>query len=534
MKLRDYQSEALQSVYDYFGQKQGNPLIVLPTGSGKSYVQAAFVRSVIEQYPGQRIMLLTHVKELLLQNGQELVRSWPAAEFLLGYYSAGLKRRDTGAQITIAGIQSVFRRAMDLGAINLIMIDEAHLVPPKGLGMYRQFISDLKELNPKLKIIGLTATPYRLGTGMLHRGEGSIFTDICYDTDLTRLVANGYLAPLVTKLGEKRADLSGVKVRGGEYVPRELQRMMSSDNIVAAAVSETVRLCADRKKWLVFCSGVGHSAHVRDAFRAAGVTCEAVTGGTPKEERAQIIADFKSGKIQALTNVNVLTTGFNTPDIDALIVLRPTKSTGLHVQMMGRGMRTAPGKTDCLVLDFTSNILEHGPLDKIRVKKGGSNGDDEVETAPQKECPECRSPVAIAARECPECGYEFEIDDTPKHASKPNLGANVMTAQPATWIEVDSVTYHKHHKTGKPPSVRVNYRCGLAIYREWVCIEHGSYAGQRAARWWRGRASSPLVPTTTKEALRRTEELQKPTRIMVDVSGRYSRILRYDFLPEAS
>lgn len=527
MKLRDYQGEAVQSIYEYFRSgKTGNPLIVLPTGSGKSYVQAAFVESVIDAYPRQRIMLLTHVQELLQQNGQELVRSWPEAKFKLGYYSAGMKRRCTDSQLTIAGIQSVFRRAMEFGAINLIIIDEAHLVPSKGMGMYRQFIRELTELNPKLKVIGMTATPYRLGTGMLCEGEGRIFTHICYDTDLVRLITDDYLAPLVTKLGENRADLKDVKVRGGEYVAGELEKAMNDDNIVKAAVLQTVKLCADRNKWLVFCSGVDHAFNVRDEFRDAGVTCETITGETPKEERAQIIARFRASEIRALTNVNVLTTGFNVPDIDALIVLRPTKSAGLHVQMMGRGMRTFLGKTNCLVLDFTDNILEHGPIDKIKVKKGASG--DEIETAPQKECPECHSPVAISARECPDCGHEFEFDDSPKHFAKPALGAEVMSKSYADWVEVDFVRYTEHRKAEKPPSLRVHYQCGLLVHCEWVCIEHDGFAGQKAERWWSERLAG-LMPKTTDEALARAGSLKTPRRIMVNHEGKFTRILRYDF-----
>ena len=232
----------------------------------------------------------------------------------------------------------------------------------------------------------------------------------------------------------------------------------------------------------------------------------------------------RHGKIFIVGN----TTGFNVPDIDALIVLRPTKSTGLHVQMMGRGMRTFAGKKDCLVLDLTDNILEHGPLDKIKVKRG-SDG-DEIETAPQKECPECHSPCNIAARECPECGHEFEFDDTPKHFARPAIGAQVITENYAEWVEVDRVEYAEHRKAGKPPSVRVNYWCGITLHSEWVCVEHGGYAERKAARWWRERdKTNNAPPTSTKEALKRTGNLKKPARLMIDISGKFSRILRYDF-----
>ncbi|KKN71059.1 hypothetical protein LCGC14_0424760 [marine sediment metagenome] len=558
MKLRDYQNEAIDSIYDYFRSNDGNPLIVIPTGGGKSVVQAEFVRGVITQYPRQRMMLLTHVQELLQQNGAELIQQWPDASLRLGYYSAGLKSRDTDSQITIAGIQSVYKRALEFGAIDLIWIDEAHLVPKKGFGMYLQFINELREVNPRLKIIGMTATPYRLDSGMLHRGVGSIFTDICYDTDILRLVRNGYLAPLTTRLGKKRADLGGVKIRGGEYVPGDLEKAMNKDDVVVSAVTETIDKCSDRKKWLVFCSGVKHAHHVRDEFRERLISSETITGETPKGLRAVIIDRFKRGEIRALTNINVLTTGFNVPDIDAMIVLRPTKSTGLHVQMMGRGMRMAPGKENCLVLDFAGNILKHGPLAEIKVKN------NHVVKSPQKECPDCGLPCKLSAKECPDCGYDFDrkecprchalvkkketacpdcgyefvIAQEPRHKAKANIGADVMTSTKAQfpgWAEVDKIRYTKHAKPGKPPSMRVIYYCGITQYSEWICFEHTGYPRDKAAGWWRRHSDSGVsraelkTPSTVDEAIERSGNLQKPTKILVDIAQKFPRILRHDF-----
>lgn len=530
MKLRDYQQEAVQSVYDYFRDNDGNPLIVLPTGSGKSYVQAAFVRSAIEQYPDQRIMLLTHVQELLQQNGAELIRSWPGACWKLGYYSAGLKSRDTDKQIIIAGIQSVFRRALEFGAIHLVIIDEAHLVPKKGEGMYRRFIDELRAVNPKLKIVGMTATPYRLDSGTLCGGEGSIFTDICYDTDLIRLIGSGYLAPLTTKLGENRTSLKGVRVRGGEYVPGDLDRVMNDPGVVGKAIKETVALCADRKKWLIFCSSVAHAERVRNELVTCyGIPTETITGDTPKAERSETIAKFKAGKLRALTNVNVLTTGFNVPDIDAMIVLRPTKSPGLHVQMMGRGMRPFPGKVDCLVLDYTNNILEHGPIDKIKVRKK-EDGESVVDTEPLRECPNCASLVPIASRQCPECDYEFERDNAPKHKEKAAIGAEVLSVPSfAGWVEVDSVSYHKHEKKGKPVSLKVEYHCGITSYSEWVCLQHRGFPRNKAASWWRRRSTNGPVPNTVDDALDEVRGLLEPVKIMVSITGKFPQIIGHVF-----
>jgi len=530
MKLRPYQREAVDSIYSYFHENTGNPLVVLPTGSGKSLVQATFVREVIEQWPSQRFLLLTHVKELLQQNGAELVRCWPEAEMRLGYYSAGLKSRDTGAQITIAGIQSIHRRAHEIGQVDLILIDECHLVPPKGAGMYRRFMSELRELCPAVKVVGMTATPFRLGTGLLHRGRGALFSDICYSADIKGLIDDGYLAPLTTKLAKDRADLSTVKVRGGEYVAGDLDRVMGDKDVIRGAVAETVDKACDRKKLLVFCSGVDHALAVRDEFREQGVSCETIIGSTPKEERDALIESFKQGEFRALTSVNVLTTGFNVPDIDCLVLLRPTKSTALYVQTLGRGMRTAPGKTDCLVLDFTDNILEHGPIDKIQIKPKNESDGDEISKAPMKACPECNEPVPISARECP-CGYEFEIDSMPKHSARAHIGAPVLSAEKLVgWADVHAVDYSVHSKPGKPNSMKVTYRCGLRDYHEWVCIEHEGFPRQKAEGWWARRTESGPAPERAADAVEQAYRLAKrPTRIMIDSSGKYERIIRHVF-----
>lgn len=528
MKLRPYQEEAVESIFDYYREGgTGNPLVVLPTGSGKSLVQASFIRRVLERWPSQRFVLLTHVKELVEQNGAELVRAWPDSQWRIGYYNAAMRRRDIGCQITLASIQSVYRRALEFGHVDLILIDEAHLVPPKGEGMYRQFLSELRAVCPAVKVVGLTATPYRLGTGMLHQGEGAIFTDICYSADVKGLIRDGYLAPLTTRLAKDRADLSGVRVRGGEYVAGELEAVMSADDVVRGAVSETVQLASGRRKWLVFCAGVDHAIKVRDEFRRHGVTAETITGNTDRAEREDLVERFKRGEFRALTNVNVLTTGFNVPDIDCLVMLRPTKSTSLYVQILGRGMRNAPGKDDCLVLDFCGNILEHGPIDQITIKRS-QGGKDEVGLAPQKVCDACDEFVPISARLCPFCGHEFETDDLPKHDSRAQLGVNVLTPDEPEWRLVEDVVYRRHTKPGKPDSLRVDYVSHLFSVSEWVCLEHDGYARRRAEEWWARRSTTP-PPNSVKEALDAQTSIAKPSKILVDESSKYPKILRFEF-----
>jgi DNA repair protein RadD len=274
----------------------------------------------------------------------------------------------------------------------------------------------------------------------------------------------------------------------------------------------------------MFCAGVDHAQHVCDAVRSRGFSCATIFGHTPKAERDRIIAAFKRGEIRALASMGVLTTGFNAPGVDLIAMLRPTKSTGLYVQMAGRGTRLAPGKDSCLVLDFAGNVARHGPIDLVKPKDKTSDGNGE---APTKVCPTCQTINALAARICADCGYVFPAPEVQLEATATTRPI-LSTGRPE-WLEVGAVTYHRHEKPGRPPSLRVDYHCGLVRHREWVCLEHEGYPGQKAAAWWRRRDGSSDVPATVDEALSRAGELRQPAQIAVRPNGRYTEVVHARF-----
>jgi superfamily II DNA or RNA helicase len=208
IQLRGYQRNAIDAIYSYFMTACGHPLVVVPTAGGKSLVMAAFIQEVLAQWPDERIIILTHVRELISQNFAELIRLWPEAP--AGIYSAGLNRRDVQAPILFAGIQSVYRKAYAIQRADLVLVDEAHLIPRSANTTYRRFLGDLTRINPQLKIIGLTATPYRLDSGMLHTGGDALFDDIAFEVSVRELIDEGYLAPLISKQTTTQLDVSGV------------------------------------------------------------------------------------------------------------------------------------------------------------------------------------------------------------------------------------------------------------------------------------------------------------------------------------
>lgn len=532
IELRDYQREAIDSIFKYFEEgNTGNPLVVAPTGAGKSIIITKFMEEVLKAFPNQKLLLLAHRKELIEQNLDKLLKIWPEAP--IGIYSAGLGKRQLGRKITFVGIHSIFDKGYDLEFVDLVLIDECHLIPPEGEGMYNTLFKALKHTNPKVRFIGFTATAFRMKTGSLI-DDGGTFTDISCDIPIRRLLNQRHLSPLVSKTPRTQADLTDVKVRGGEFVQSEMEAVFNNSELIRQALNEVETYAKDRKSWLFFCSGVAHAEAVTKDLRNRGYTAEMVSGETPSLFRDQHISDFKQGKIQCLVNCDVFTTGFDAPNVDALILLRGTKSAGLYVQIAGRGMRNFPGKKNCLFLDFGGNIERHGPVDEIRLVKRGKNK-GKVGFVPSKTCPVCQTSIHAIKKECPECGYIFPAN--PNHDPFASSAAVLSSQIPPVTKKVTSINYKIHKKEGKPPSLKIEYQCGLVWIYEWACFEHGGPAAYKASHWWLihhkdwGVKSNRniTIPKTTQEAWERLRELKRPAEITYVIEGRFERIIKVAF-----
>jgi len=339
----------------------------------------------------------------------------------------------------------------------------------------------------------LTPTRFRLESGMMNEGQYALIADIADAAPVRELFDAGCLSHLVSKQPATRLDVSKVGTRAGDFIARDLAAAVDQDAITRAAVTEIIEHGRDRKSWLAFCSGVEHARHVAEEFGRQGISCRTIFGDTPKDERDAILAAFKRGEIRALASMGVLTTGFNAPGVDLIALLRPTQSAGLYVQMVGRGTRLAPGKENCLVLDFAGNVRRHGPIDLVRPKRPGDGGGGE---APTTVCPDCDSIVALSAAECPDCGYVFpprEVKIAPTAATLP-----VLSPKAPQWVAVSNVSYSRHDKRGGWPSLKVTYSCGLTTYQEWICFEHQGYARRKAEDWWRIAKSRSTINCSKK------------------------------------
>jgi DNA repair protein RadD len=524
MQLRPYQADALKALNGYWEAGGGHPLVALATATGKSLVIAKLIVDIAAKFPGLRVLVLVHVRELIGQDLDHLLQLWPEAPY--GINSAGLGQRDWDSPIVLATIQSVWRNPKRLGVRHLILIDEAHLVPHEGDGMYRTLLAALRELEPDLRVAGFTATAYRLDSGRLDQGDGKIFDDVVFEYGIAEGIRDKWLAPLSSKATTTSIDVSGVAVRGGEFVPGALEDAADDDDVVNAAVEEIIARSQNRRSWLLFCCGVGHARHVGEALRERGIAAATVTATTPADERDRIIADFRSGAIRALTNVNVLTTGFNVLSVDLIAMLRPTLSTGLYVQMIGRGTRKADDKYDCLVLDFAGNVFRHGPVDRAEGYVGDDRAGVKADTVAAKRCPDCGELNALRAVECSCCGHEFPQEQPkPKHAAVADWSP-ILSA--SDWLPVTESSFRLHTKfsdPAAPPCLRVEYLCGLSPFSEYISLQRTGYAREMAERWWFAMGGHAPAPYTVVEALQRTDELSDVLAIVVVRDGRFWRVI---------
>ena len=550
MQLRNYQRAAIDATLDALRNGMKRPLACLPTGSGKSPTICTLVHELIQRHPESRVLITTHTQELIGQLAATFER---IAGYAPAVYSASLGRKELDKPVIIGQIQSVYRRMTDVGPLKLIVIDEAHAVPPEGNGQYRTMLKDAEIVNPDVRVCGWTATPYRLGAGLVF-GPGTPFDNLVYDASIKQLIAEGYLSPLVSKDGGK-PNLDNVHVSKGEYVQAELEGMMTDQRLVEQACDELCRYGADRSAWLIFASGVKHARMLTESLARRGIEAPTIVAEMDNSERKNLIERYRRRDLRALINVGILTTGFDAVHIDLVALLRPTLSPGLYYQMVGRGLRVCEGKPNCLILDMAGCIAQHGPIDTLnqRIKRAKSaKGKGE---APVKTCEKCHEIVPAGVRVCPACLFPFPPVAIAKHNGKADNLSPLSSDKPQT-VEVKSVRYsvHASKDTTKPPTLRVDYTVGFHLHAtEFISVdrESHSYARSRALLWLR---DTPLIQdphnrglavsqgviagsiagvthelTTAQSLLPFTELLMKPISLVIQNDGKYIKVIRRNF-----
>lgn len=524
---RYYQVEAVNAIYDYFRINAGNPIVAMPTGTGKSIVIGSFFQRALQAYPSSRFICATHVKELIKQNADKLVRMWPQAP--IGIHSAAFEQRDTAHPIIFGGIRSMLKYALKFGYIDILFIDECQLVGEEEDSDYLQFIALLRTINPRLKIVGLSATPFRMGMGMLTDGE--IFTDVCYDITgleaFNKLIAEGYISPPIPKRTATALDVSNVGMYKSEFAQKALQSAVDQEAITRAALKETCEAGADRQCWLIFASGIEHSEHIAEMLRSYGVSAAAVHSKVSDDYRDAAVKAHQDGSLRCIVGNNIFTTGYDNEIIDLIADLQPTMSVVKHVQKIGRGTRPSPstGKRNCLVLDFARNTQRLGPINDPVLPRKKGEGTGEV---PIKICEHCGTYNHTKVRYCTNCGEEFSFEVK----IIATAGTDDLIRGDLPIVEnfnVDYVVYGRYVSKAGMAQIRVKYFCGLRTFDEWINFEGAkSHTRHVAHEWWRQRHKAE-PPATNDEVLLITSQLRPPRRIRVWVNCDYPKVLGYEF-----
>ena len=383
--LRPYQQDSVKATIHYFRKHSMPAVLALSTGAGKSLIIAELARIA-----KGRVLVLAHVKELVEQNHQK----YESYDLKASIFSAGLGRKESECQVVFASVQSIVNGLQQFTEpFSLLVIDECHRVPEDENSSYQRVIRHLLKINPNLKVLGLTATPYRLGLGWIYqyhtRGQvrsqqSRFFRDCIFDLPIRFLLDEKYLTePKIMDMAVLGYDFSNLKVSAtGHYHEAELQQVINkSSRATPMIIEQVIATAKDRLGVMIFASTVNHALEIMDYL--ADENAAMVIGETPLAEREQIINAFKAREIKYLVNVSVLTTGFDAPHVDLIAILRPTESISLYQQIVGRGLRLFEGKKDCLVMEFAGNCYD---LYQPEVGEPKPDSDSEIVTIP---CPAC-------------------------------------------------------------------------------------------------------------------------------------------------
>ena len=543
IKLRDYQEEAVVKTFDYINKGGKAGLAVMPTASGKAFSICEIIKRILVNKSHVKILNLTHVKELIQQNHDSLKKLWPTAP--AGIYSASVGFKQFQYPVVFGGIQSCYKRPELFGHVDMVIIDEAHLVSEKAESMYGSFLNALKDVNPEIVIIGFTATPYRLKMGYLT--EGPIFDDIYYDIStmdsFVKLIDQGYLCDLIPYSTDMKYDLSEVKKIAGDYSEKSLDENINLERITKKVVAETIARAKGRNKGIAFCVSIDHAENMATYFNEVGLNAVSVNGAMGKTEREEVMEGFKSGKYNMLTNVGVATTGLDVPDIDYIVMSRPTQSPALHVQMMGRGMRIHESKENTLVLDFAGNTERLGPINDpiVPMKEQKGNGEAPIRICQSDSLKQLKSSTGelyrpegcgainhAAVRRCKVCENEF-VDPEIKinHVVSTNELIKRKDVPKFEYFDVSRMEVTEHKSRAGNNVLKLTFMCGEKFFDKYLDFSKTSKGLHPSLAFW-NKFNLDKKPIDNNEAKDILEKTNKPDQIRVwlnkPVRGKKTRV----------
>ncbi len=550
MQLRQYQIRTLDQVWEAL-QVQLNVLVTAPCSAGKTILFSKIIQRLLRENPEFRCLILVDREILVTQSADKLRTVAPELALSIGIVCASVTaNKRLHKPVTIASRQSLIGQMDKFPPVHLVILDEAHLVamPNKedtAPDQYGKILEALRTYNPNTRIVGCTASPYRLGTGYIYgnrnrSGSRPYWEQVDAEITTRELQAGGFIAPLVgrAKIGTGLVeDLANVSMQGGEYNLGQISDIMCKVIHIASCVDAWELYASDRKKTLIFCATIEHAEKVSAAFEEAGISACAIHSKLSQVEAAIRMESLKTGSKKVFTSVAKLTTGMDVVDIDCIVMARPTKSTALYQQCIGRGQRLAEGKIDCLVIDLVGATMEFGTdMDNliVAIPYGSGNGE-----APIKVCPGehengtvCGQSVHASLKYCPHCAYEFPATEAVE-ASVGTLRKIEFNQQAeAVPYDVSYVSYQVHtsKNTGKD-LIKVTYESGsFTKFSEFICLPdyYSGFAVTKAEKWWEERSEEPF-PETCEEFMFLKDDLLEPARILVVKDGKFDRIVESIF-----
>lgn len=516
-------------------------LIMAATGAGKTIYFSELCRQLLTQWPHLRIAILAHRGLLVEQAKDKLLKVWPEAKIGIACASAGSKK-DTESPVTIGTIQTLINHTATIAPFDLIIIDEAHrLQPMNKKSQYQEFLKTMIRYNPAVRVLGVTATPYRLGHGYVYGkvcrpDNENWFPALNYRIGISDLQKQGYLCGYRAKEAKNiSSDLNRVKV-SGDFNISELSEVMSRTEHVGSAVNTVEQYAKDRKRIVVFCVTIEHAEKVAEAFKSADHRAMAIHSEMPGGQREMIMREFEAGRLRILVNVGVLTEGWDSPAVDCILLCRPTKSAALYVQMCGRGLRPFPGKEDVLILDLSNNCSEHGDPDNPRIPIPGRAGKADPIL---KVCPKCFELIPVGAKECRACGYVYPVEIKEQNGTVEMRSVQWSRAPAPKVMEVLEKNFKEYTSKAGNRMMRLSLTCqpSDSIQSVWVneffdFDGNNEWANGKAKRLWEGLTGT-IPPESVEEAEWRAEELliNVPLRVEVMMKNKWWTVSRWGVAP---
>jgi len=449
LKLRPYQEDLVNKIRASYKEGKKSTLAVAPTGAGKTVIFSYIASTVAAR--GKRVLILVHRIELLRQTSRALTKAGVDQALINPKYTPDYRKN-----VQVASVQTLVNRLKHIKDVDLIVVDECHHATA---GSWRKIIAEY----PQALILGVTATPIR-GDGIgLGVHCGGLFDDMVEGPQISELIRLGYLVKPVVYAPIERLDLTGVKITRGDYDKEEIAKRVDKPKITGDAITHYKKLCPGVPT-VVFCVSVAHAEHVADEFRAAGFRAYSVDGSMEDDTRDRILGGLGNGSVDVVCSCDLISEGTDIPAIGCAILLRPTQSTGLYIQQIGRALRPCEGKDRAIILDHVGNTLIHGMPEEVRewtldgeVKKK-KRGKAAEPTVRVQQCPTCFA-MHAPAPDCLVCGHIYVVKQPTQEEGELKIVGerealiikqrrNVEVAQAKTLQELEQIAIDRGYKPG--------------------------------------------------------------------------------------